>query len=529
MSEEKPKTVVKSKKIACYIDRLPPCNNACPAGENIQAWLQLVKAGKFKEAFEKILENNPMPAIHGRVCYHNCETKCNRAQFDSTVSNHNIERFLGDMALKEGWTVAPGAATGKKILIVGAGPAGLSCAYHLRRFGHEVTIYEALPKAGGMMLVGIPAYRLARDILDGEVQRILNLGVNISYNHKVDDLLAEKEAGKFDAVFLAVGAHIGKNVLFPVKDPCRIWDAVDYLREASINTPPKTGSRLVVYGGGNTAIDVARTAIRLGVKDVSIVYHRTRQKMPAFALEVEEALEEGVKLHFLRTIVSLEANTLTLSVNELDEKGAPKPTGQTETFDTDAVVLALSQIPDTEFLSKVPNIEVNANATINVDEDLMTGSFGIFAGGDMIPFDRSVTHAVGHGKFAARKIDAFLAGKHYTRPLKHEAATFDKLHITTTEKTPKVEAEVLPAGLRIKDFSEGLKTISKEDAVYESKRCFSCGNCFECDGCYAICPVHAITKLGVGKRYLIDTDKCIGCGKCFKRCPCGAIVMIDRK
>jgi NADPH-dependent glutamate synthase beta chain and related oxidoreductases len=288
----------RSKKIAGYIDRLPPCNHICPAGEDIQKWLSFAKQKKFREAWETIVQNNPFPAVHGRVCYHYCETKCNRIQYDDAVGIHCVERFLGDMAIDAGWITPAGIATNKKVLIVGAGPAGLSAAYHLRLMGHSVTIHEALPQAGGMMLVGIPAYRLPREILSGEIKRILNMGVEIKYDHKVTDVIAEKKHGNFDAVFLAIGAHLGKNLVFPMEHPCPMIDAVDYLRSVALGEAPHVGSRLVIYGGGNTAIDVARSAKRLGVTDISIVYHRTREKMAAFPQEVAEALEEGIKFIF---------------------------------------------------------------------------------------------------------------------------------------------------------------------------------------------------------------------------------------
>lgn len=519
----------KSKKIAAYIDRLPPCNNACPAGENIQKWLNLAKQEKFHEAWETIVQNNPFPAIHGRVCYHYCETKCNRIQYDESVGIHCVERFLGDMALAEGWTIQAGAATGKKVLIVGAGPAGLSAAYHLRLMGHEITIYEALPQAGGTMLVGIPAYRLPREVLAGEIQRILNMGVKIEYNHKVEDVLAEKAKGGFDVVFLAIGAHLGKNTVFPVENPCLMLEAVDYLRSVAFNMAPQLGSRLVVYGGGNTAIDVARTAKRLGVSDISVIYHRTRDKMSAFQHEIEEALEEGIKFVFLRTIVALNGNSLSLSINELDERGRAKHSGKLENFETDAVIFALSQIPDSEFLRKVPGIELQANGVVTIDEDFMTGCNGIFAGGDMVPYDRSVTVAVGQGKHAAYHISAYLKGTNFNFPARHEAALFDQLHISEKEvKSTKTKEGMLAADIRSKSFAEVAQRCNKGDVAFETKRCFSCGNCFECDTCYKVCPVKAITKLGPGKRYKIDTETCIGCGKCFKACPCGAIIMIDR-
>lgn len=520
----------KSKMIAVYTDRLPPCNNACPAGENIQKWLNLAKQEKFHEAWETIVQNNPFPSIHGRVCYHYCETKCNRIQYDATVGIHCVERFLGDMALAKGWSIKAGAATGKKVLIVGAGPAGLSAAYHLRLVGHEVTIYEDLPQPGGTMLVGIPSYRLPQEILFGEINRILNMGVKIEYNRKVEDVIAEKERGSFDVVFLAIGAHLGKNLVFPVENPCPIIDAVDYLRESTFGRVPHLGPRLAIYGGGNTAIDVARSAKRLGVSDVFIIYHRTREKMSVFSHEIEEALEEGVKFIFLRTIIGLNNNKLYLNINELDERGRPKPAGgRVENLEIDALIFALNQIPDSEFLRKVPGIEVQTNGVVAVDEDFMTGCKGIFAGGDMIPYDRSVTVAVGQGKHAAYHINAYLNGTNFNFPARHEPALFEQLHISENEaKSQKPKQESLDVSTRLKSFVEVVQNCAQDVVLNETKRCFSCGNCFECDACYKICPVKAITKLGPGKRYKIDIEKCIGCGKCYKVCPCGAIIMTDR-
>lgn len=517
----------KSKMVSAYIDRLPPCNNACPAGEDIQKWLGLTKQEKFFEAWQTIMQNNPFPAIHGRICYHYCETKCNRIQYDETVGIHCIERFLGDMAIAEDWNIpSPSVVTAKKVLIVGAGMAGLSAAYHLRLIGHEVTVYEELDQAGGMPLVGIPAYRLPREILAGEIKRILNIGVKIEYNHKVKDVIAEKERGNFDAVFLAIGAHLGKNIVCPVENPCAIFDAVDYLRDVAFNKAPKLGSCLVIYGGGNTAIDVARTAKRLGVSDISIVYHRTREKMSAFQQEIEEASDEGVKFIFLRTMVGINKNSISLSINELDKEGRAKPSGGFENLEADTVIFALSQVPDSDFLRKIPGIELQTNGVVTVDSDFMTGCKGIFAGGDMVPYDhRSVTVAVGQGKRAAYCINAYLNGSSFSKPLRHEAALFEQLHISDVVKSSKIKEQLLDANIRSQSFNEMVCCCSKDEVLHEAKRCFSCGNCFECDACYKICPVKAISKLGSGKRYKIDTEKCIGCSKCFKVCPCGAIVM----
>ncbi|MCC7229433.1 MAG: FAD-dependent oxidoreductase, partial [Fimbriimonadaceae bacterium] len=264
-----------------YLDLLPPCNNACPAGENIQAWLAKVTEGDDRGAWEILVQDNPMPAVHGRVCYHPCETSCNRGKLESPVSIHAVERYLGDLALAERWPYPkPIKSTGRRVLVVGAGPAGLSCAYHLRRLGHSVVIHEAGPVAGGMMHFGIPAYRLPRNILDGEVARIIDMGVELVLNHKVADLDEEMKAGKFDAAFLAIGAGLGKKTAIPSRDAGKILDAVSFLKDVEMGETPKLGRRVAIYGGGNTAMDAARVARRLGVEPL-IIYRRDRDHMPA--------------------------------------------------------------------------------------------------------------------------------------------------------------------------------------------------------------------------------------------------------
>ena len=520
----------KSKKVAICIKKLPPCNNICPAGENIQHWISLVKEKKFHQAWEVILESNPFPAIHGRICYHYCETRCNRIQYDTTVGIHCIERFLGDMAIREKWTASEcNANTGRKILVVGAGPAGLSAAFYLRLMGHDVTIYESLPQAGGMMLVGIPAYRLPREVLSGEINRILNTGIKIVYNHEVEDVIKEKEQGGFNAVFLSIGAHLGKNIAMQMENPCLVIDAVDYLRGIALGKLVQLGSRLVIYGGGNTAIDVARSAKRLGISDINIVYHRTREKMSAFSHEIEDALAEGIKFTFLRSITGLTRNTLTLGINDLDDKGRPKNTGKIESLEIDTLIFALSQIPDSEFLRKIPEIELQPSGVVTVDNFFMTGYRGIFAGGDVIPFDRSVTIAVGQGRRAACYINSYLDEATFSELPFKEPASFDKLHISN-EKSKKTVEETVEVTTRIKSFAEVTLGCTQNEILYESKRCFSCGNCFGCGKCYAVCPVAAIAHSELdGKVTNIDPEKCIGCGKCFKVCPCGAISMVDRK
>lgn len=514
-------------RIPVYMDFLPPCNHACPAGEDIQAWLALAQTGDYHAAWQKLIENNPLPAIHGRVCYHPCETSCNRNITDSPVSIHAVERFLGDLALEQGWqpefNVAP---SGKKVLVVGAGPSGLSCAYHLTRLGHQVEIHEAGPVAGGMIHFGIPAYRMPRAELAAEIKRIEGLGVKIVLNHRVDDIAKEKQEGNFDAVFVAVGAHISKKIDIPTRDAAPIMDAVSFLRSVKEGTAPKLGRRVAIYGGGNTAMDAARSAKRLGAEETLIIYRRDRANMPAHQFEAEEALEEGIKIKWLRTIKEIDHHSLQVEVMELDENGKAKPTGQFETLEADALILAVGQDTETGFLRNLEGIELLRDGTVKVDAHMMTGHAGVFAGGDMVPSERSVTIAVGHGKKSARNIDAWLRGVALQPVEKHPLVGHEKLHLWFRTFAPKTEQKRLDMEHRTHSFDEILKGLTEPAALFEAKRCLSCGNCFECDGCYGSCPEHAVIKLGKGKRYRYDYALCTGCAVCYEQCPCHAIEMI---
>jgi formate dehydrogenase (NADP+) beta subunit len=509
-----------------YVDLLPPCNNACPAGENIQGWLALAQAGKFREAWQVLIADNPLPAVHGRVCYHPCETHCNRKDVDDAVSIHAVERFLGDLAAENNWPVPIDAPpSGKRVLVVGAGPSGLSAAYHLTRLGHTVEIHDAGPLPGGMLHFGIPAYRLPRKDLMKEVRRIENMGVKIVLNHKVEDVLAEKLAGNFDAVFIAIGAHVSKHVDIPARDAVKVLDAVSLLRGVSTGEAPRLGRRVVVYGGGNTAMDAARTVRRLGAEEALIVYRRDRAHMPAHAFEADEALAEGIKIKWLTSIRGIEGADLTVEMMQVDTNGRAQHTGKFETLQADAVVLALGQEADSGFLRKISEIEFQPEGTVIVAPNMMTGYPGIFAGGDMVPSERTVTVAVGHGKKAARHIDAWLRGGVYHKPAKHPVVDYGMLNLPIyADAAPSTQRE-LPVAERT-GFEEVLAGLSEPEAVHEAKRCLSCGNCFECDNCYAACPEDAIRKLGPGRRYEYIYAKCTGCAVCFWQCPCHAIEMI---
>ena len=509
-----------------YVDRLPPCNNACPAGENIQAWLFHAESGDYRKAWEELVSNNPLPACMGRVCYHPCETACNRATIDTAVGIHAVERFLGDEALRQGWPLpATAGDSGKRVLVVGAGPSGLSAAYQLRRMGHAVTIAEAGPMTGGMMRFGIPKYRLPRDILDGEIKRIADLGVEIKLNHRVDSILESMTAGRYDAAFLAVGAHIAKRAYIPAGGAARILDAVSVLRGMEDSDKPMLGRRVVVYGGGNTALDVARTAKRLGASEAIIVYRRTREKMPAHDFEVQEALEEGIMIKWLSTIKRMEDAALTVEKLQLDDQGFPQPTGEFETLEADSLVLALGQDVDLSLLDKVPGLEFT-DGVVKVDRNMMTGRAGIFAGGDMVPSERTVTVAIGHGKKAARNIDAWLRGGQYSAPEKHELATPERLNTWYYTDAPQTVQPALDIARRQSSFDEVVGGLDERNALFEARRCLSCGNCFECDNCYGVCPDNAVIKLGPGQRFEFNYDYCKGCGMCAAECPCGAIAMV---
>ncbi|MET8846770.1 NAD(P)-binding protein [Amycolatopsis sp. NPDC004625] len=509
-----------------YVDLLPPCNQACPAGQDIQKWLYHAESGDYETAWRGIMADNPLPAVLGRICYRPCESACNRGQLDEAVGINSIERFLGDEGIRQDWTMPVAEPSGKRVLVVGAGPAGLSAAYHLARLGHAVTVRDAEAAPGGMLRYGIPRYRLPREVLDAEIRRIAAMGVAFEQNSRVTDVVAAK-AG-FDAVFLAVGAQVGKRAYIPAGDTAHVLDAVSLLHGMESGDRPLLGRRVAVYGGGNTAMDAARTAMRLGATDPVVVYRRTRAQMPAHESEVAEAVEEGVSMRWLSTISEIDGEGITVQKMRLDDAGFPQPTGEFERLAADTVVLALGQDTDLSLVDALPEVE-RADGVVRVGTGMMTGHPGIFAGGDMVPSGRTATVAVGHGGKAAREIDAWLRGLAVPEPRPRREATFGDLNTWYYSDADRTVRPHLDLSRRVSTFDEVKGGLEASTALFEARRCLSCGNCFECDNCYGVCPDNAVLKLEPGERYAIDLDYCKGCGICVAECPCGAIEMVPEE
>ncbi|WP_423043160.1 NAD(P)-binding protein [Undibacterium sp. RuRC25W] len=518
-----------------YINLLPPCNEACPAGENIQSWLAYAQSGQDRLAWEAIINDNPFPAIHGRACYHPCETHCNRASLDSTVSIHAVERYLGDQALIHGWQLPiTSNKTGKRILIIGAGPAGLSAAYHLHRRGYEVDIHDANGLPGGMLQYGIPAYRLPRDIVATEIKRLEDMGIRIILNHQVNDVIDEKKTGQFDAVFIAIGAGISKHIGIPTRDSGKIIDAITLLHHLDEEEIPRMGRTMAVLGGGNTAIDVARSLKRLGADDTVIIYRRDAAHMSALPFEVKEALTEGIRFAWMRGVTEVSGDRIKVETMQTDEHGRIVGTGVYEEISANALVLAIGQDCASQFLAKVPKIQRSESGSIVVDAQLMTGVEGIFCGGDATDGQHSVTAATGMGKKAAAQIDAWLSNTNLQTPEKHRVITFDMLNLPVYSPAASLQEQELTVAERLTSFDEVISTLSPAAALHEAKRCLSCGNCFECDSCLAACPQTAISKQSnspvissvVPDVYKIDLTLCTGCAVCVDHCPSHAMEMI---
>ena len=542
-----------------FDNKISPCNEGCPAGQDIEGAMVLIGKGKFLEAWELFKEENPFPAVCGRVCYHPCESSCNRGDFDEAVSINALERFMADMAMKQGKNSPKKPSKRReKVAVVGSGPAGLTCAYHLARMGYETTVFEALPILGGMLRVGIPEYRLPKKILEEEIDQILELGVRIEINTRISRESFLKDLKEYPALFLASGNHRSKKLGIPGEEVAGVRSGVEFLRDINLGKRVDLGKRVAVIGGGNTAFDAARTVLRLGAKPL-ILYRRTREEMPAFGAEIVEAEEEGIEISFLVSPVRLIAEEgkirrLECVKNRLgpaDEDGRRRPVemkGSNFFLEVEQVISAVGEEADLSFLPE--NIGVKENSILT-DERGATGQEGVFAGGDIIQQPRTVVHAIGSGKRAAIFIDCLLQGKNWeglweairigergtlsmkrylqeesTRlPLSGKTVRLADLNLDYFEYKKRNKMPKAKPNRRLNSFEEVNLGFSEEPAVQEAKRCFNCGVCNLCDNCYIFCPDVAIHKQGEDGPNVIDYDHCKGCGICVEECPRDAMIM----
>ncbi|HLS54630.1 MAG TPA: NAD(P)-binding protein [Zeimonas sp.] len=549
-----------------HVSAPSPCHAACPVNGDIAHWIGRARDGDVRGAWEILTRNNPFPAVAGRVCHHPCETACNRAAFDDALAICKLERHVGDAALAQGWSYpAPGLQRPERVAVVGGGPSGLSAAYHLRRRGYAVTIFEARAELGGLMRDGIPAYRLPREVLDGEIRRIAALGVEVRCGVAVDTADAfERLRNGFDAVYLATGARRQKRL--PQLDYSRPWvvDGASWLARANAGAVPALGRRLVVIGGGSAAIDVARSARRAG-HDVTLLSLEREAQMPAQRDEVEEALEEGVRLvagAMLTGAAWVEGVGAVLDCVEVDfvagtERGTFRVdpvAGSAFRLEADAIVPSIGQDPD---LAALRHALATQGALLRVDDRQATSAERVFAGGDVASMARFVTEAIGMGKRAALAIDASLrAGVAQPRAatlpdgatLPQDATLPDgralageRLHgpgaasarevgfesIASFYHSPAARASAprLDAAQRLAGDAEVQSGFDDGQALAEAQRCFSCGTCIACDNCFHYCPDLAIRRVPGG--YMVDGDYCKGCGICVRECPTGSMEMVE--
>jgi NADPH-dependent glutamate synthase beta subunit-like oxidoreductase/Pyruvate/2-oxoacid:ferredoxin oxidoreductase delta subunit len=509
-----------------------PCHAACPVNGDIAEWIGLARGGDFRGAWEVLTRHNPFPAIAGRICHHPCEAACNRAGFDEPLAICRLERFVGDTALAEGWSFArPAEERGERIAVVGGGPSGLSAAYQLRRRGYQVTLFEAQPTLGGLMRFGIPPYRLARSVLDGEIGRIVALGIDLRCGEPLAtpaDL--QRLRGSYDAVYLATGARRQKRL--PQLDYAQPWlmDGADYLAQSSLGETPALGRRVVVIGGGSAALDVARSARRAG-HEVTIVALESVAQMPAQREEINEALEEGIVLvaGAMLTAVGEGEGGLRLDLVRVrfepgSQRGqfmvTPRPDSEFALI-ADAVVPSIGQDPD---LASLGALDAEGSL-LKVDARQATSAERVFAGGDLASMARFVTEAIGMGERAAAGIDGALRGGAGVPAGGEPVVQLASIATAYYPKQPRAQAPHLDAVQRIKGNAEVQLGLELERALAESERCFSCGTCVYCDNCVNYCPDLAVKRAGDG--YVVLADYCKGCGLCVKECPTGSMKMVE--
>lgn len=505
-------------------EKLPPCNNACPAGNNIQGFISLIREEKLLDAWRLIKETSPFPGICGRVCPHPCEKECNRGKYDEAMAIHTLERLVADYAFNEKVSDKAKVPLEKeRVAIIGSGPAGLSCAYFLAKEGYQVAVFEALPALGGMLRVGIPKYRLPRKVLDKEIADIKALGVTFKTNAKINDV---KDLKDYDAIFVATGAHISRKLDVPGEDAAGVISGTEFLRQLNLSGKSQIGKNVLVIGGGNTAIDAARSALRLG-STATIVYRRTRDEMPAVEDEIEAAGKEGIEIIYLAAPTKIiaqdsrikEVEFVRMKLGAPDASGRKKPIpieGSTFKMKADTVITAIGESSDIGLLPK----EVKLS-----EKGAKVKEMQVFGGGDAVTGAGRVVDAIASGRRAAYSIMSLLGGRKVEdKPVK-ELARFEDVNTAYFPRQSPVKASELSFEKRTVNFSEIIRGIPTEKGVKESQRCFSCGVCCECNNCLYFCPDICVSvKEG---KYDFDYDYCKGCGICSHECRTGVIRMVQ--
>ena len=535
--------VDKTTKFSFDHSLVPPCQAACPLHMEIREYVDLVAQGRIMEALQVIRDGNPFPSICAYVCTHPCEHACRRSQVDKSIAVRALKRFAVEFGGDRRIRAEADTIHNDKVAIVGSGPAGMACAYYLRRLGYPVTIFEAHSEVGGMLRVGIPQYRLPREVLDTEVQRLTQMGVEIRTNTRVVSLDLLSDIG-YKAIFITIGAHQSLRMGMEGEDSPGVIDGATFLREVNLGLKPSLGKKVAVVGGGNVAVDAARTALRLGSYKVSILYRRSRAEMPADPAEIEQALEEGVEIHFLVAPVKLKRRNGKVSITctkmelgEPDANGRRKPVpikGSEFNRQVDVLITAIGQAPQSPSDFR---LRIGRGSTIQVDPvTLTTNRAGIFAGGDAVTGPATVTEALASGRLAAYRIDDYLQHR-YPRIAREtrEGLAGDLLPATVEmiRKIGRLEPPILPPEARIEDFKPVELVYDWSTAINEARRCLRCGigaeimtqdKCATCLNCIRVCP-YQVPHLDINGAVQIPVEQCLACGICAAECPAKAIVL----